>query len=72
MKNKFEEFRNNVFCRREYTQHKAEKLWKEISIHIDESDKSLFQTEWNHYMIGEIDYKDFSLFFDEYIKKYFV
>jgi len=73
MNNIFEEFRNNVFCRRESNQRKAKKLWKEISEVMDDSDKALFKTEWSHYMMGdcELDVEGFSLFFDIYVKKYY-
>lgn len=69
----FEEFRNNVFCRRESNQRKAHKLWGEISKVMNDSDKALFRTEWNHYMMGdsELDVKGFSIFFNEYVKKYY-
>lgn len=38
---------------------------------MNESDKTLFFTEWNHYMMGdmELDVKGFSLYFDKYVKK---
>ena len=72
--NQFEEFRNNVFCRNESNQHKAKKLWKEISSIIGASDKVLFQTEWNHYMMGdmELDVDGFSSYFVEYVQKYYI
>lgn len=70
MNSAFEEFRNNVFCRRDSTQQKARPLWKEISSTIDNSDKTLFQIEWNHFMMGELDADGFSLYFDKYVKKY--
>ena len=73
MNSTFDEFRNNVFCRRDSNQHKARQLWKEINSIMDSSDKTLFQTEWNHYMMGdmELDVDGFSLFFDKYVKKYY-
>ena len=73
MNSTFEEFRNNVFCRRESNQRKAYKLWDEISKVMDDSDKTLFRTEWNHYMMGdcELDVEGFSRFFTEYVKKYY-
>ncbi len=69
---KFEDFRNNVFCRRDDNQHKARILWEDISKLISNEDKIKFQTEWSHYMMGdmELDVDGFSLFFDSYIKKY--
>ena len=74
MNSTFEEFRNNVFCRREQNQHKATQLWKEISAIIDKSDKKLFETEWNHYMMGdcELDVDGFSNYFNKYVKKYYL
>lgn len=45
MNSTFDEFRNNVFCRRESNQRKARKLWNEINKIMDDSDKTLFQTE---------------------------
>ena len=71
MNSTFDEFRNNVFCRRDSNQCKAKKLWKEISLIIDNSDKTLFQTEWTHFMMGELDADGFSLYFDKYVKKYY-
>jgi hypothetical protein len=71
MNSTFAEFRNNVFCRRESNQRKAHKLWGEISKVMNDSDKTLFRTEWNHYMMGELDTEGFSLFFNEYVKKYY-
>lgn len=67
----FTEFRNNVFCRRETNQHKAKKLWKQVSSIMNNSDKILFQTEWSHYMMGELEPDCFSLYFDKYVKKYY-
>ena len=71
MNSNFEEFRNNVFCRRDSNQHKEKQLWKEISSIMDSSDKTLFQTEWSHFMMEELDADGFSLYFDKYIKKYY-
>lgn len=71
MNSNFEEFRNNVFCRRDSNQHKAKQLWKEISSIMDSSDKTLFQTEWSHFMMEELDADGFSLYFDKYVKKYY-
>lgn len=70
---KFEEFRNNIFCRNESNQYKAKKLWNQIKVILDDSDKAAFNIEWNHYMMGdmELDVSGFSLYFDKYVKKYF-
>ena len=71
MNSTFDEFRNNVFCRRDTNQHKARRLWKEISSIMNSSDKTLFETEWSHFMMGELDADGFSLYFDKYVKKYY-
>ncbi len=55
MEKYFEQFRNNVFCRRESNQIKARNLWEKINVIMSNSDKTLFNTEWNHYMMGELD-----------------
>lgn len=68
----FNEFRNNVFCRRYSNQHKAKKIWKEVSSIMHISDKTLFQIEWAHFMMGEIDIDKFSLYFDNYVQKYYL
>ena len=71
MKEKFEEFRNNVFSRRDSNQHRAKVLWKEINAIMDKNIKTLFEIEWGHYMIGELDADDFSFYFNEYVKRYY-
>jgi hypothetical protein len=43
MNSTFMEFRNNVFCRRETNQYKAKKLWKEISVIMDNVIKHYFK-----------------------------
>ncbi len=53
MQSKFNDFVNNVYCRRESNQHKAQKLWNEIKVLIPNDVRSLFETEWNHYCMGE-------------------
>lgn len=67
----FEEFRNNVFSRRESNQHKAEQLWEIINVNMDNNDKKLFEIEWGHYMMGELDVDDFSFYFEQYVKRYY-
>lgn len=69
---KFEEFKNNIFCRRDSNQHKAHELWKEINIVMDTNDKKLFETEWSHYTMGELDIDDFSFYFNQYVKRYYL
>lgn len=71
MNKDFENFRHNVFCRRLCNQHKAMKLWKIINKKINQSDKNLFETEWNHYMLDHLDIDGFSHFFNSYVRKYF-
>jgi hypothetical protein len=68
----FEQFRNNVFCRRESNQRKARTLWRLVRKTINDSDEKLFETEWSHYTMGEIELNDFSLYFDKYVKKHFL
>ena len=53
--NKFDEFRNNVFSRRESNQHKAKLLWEKIKHKVPKDKCTLFETEWNHYCMGEFD-----------------
>ena len=57
----FSAFANNVFCRRQINQHKAKKLWKELKEIIPNNVASSFETEWNHYMMGEFDPNKFGL-----------
>ena len=71
MKNKFEEFKHNVFCRRDTNQMKARNIWKDIKNNIDENDCKLFEIEWNHFIDDEIDVDDFSEYFNEYVDKHF-
>jgi hypothetical protein len=66
-----EEFRNNVFCRRKSNQIKANKLWLKVSGNLSNSDKTLFEIEWSHYMIGELEPNEFSFYFTNHVKKYF-
>lgn len=70
-KNIFFNFQNNVFCRRDHNQMKAKKIWEEIKLYLDKSDCNLFQIEWSHYLMGELDPKEFGIFYNKYIKKYY-
>lgn len=65
-----EEFRNNIFCRRESNQKKAKKLWEELKPYLNNSDIQIFNTEWSHYLMGdcELDINGFSLFFYKHVK----
>ena len=68
--NEFHEFRNNVFCRREDNQHKAKKSWNMINKCMSNNDKMLFEIEWNHFMMGELDIDDFTFYFTKHVMKY--
>lgn len=70
MGDKFLEFTNNVFCRREHNQRKAKKLWEEIKYNVPEDERRLFETEWDHYCMGEFDGKFFGKDIDK-LKLYF-
>jgi mRNA degradation ribonuclease J1/J2 len=70
MQSKFNEFVNNVYCRRESNQHKALKLWKEIKEQIPNDISRLFETEWNHYCMGEFEPDKFGMDI-ETLKPYF-
>jgi hypothetical protein len=64
MKEILNEFLNNVVCRREVNQYKAKKIWKTISINIPKETKQLFETEWEHYCLGQIDREVFISYFN--------
>ncbi len=70
MKDKFSEFTNNVFCRRASNQHKAKLLWKEIKYRVPADERRLFETEWNHYTMGEFEPDMFEMDINK-IKEYF-
>lgn len=70
MQSKFNEFVNNVYCRRESNQHKAQKLWGEIKELIPNDVSRLFETEWNHYCMGEFEPDKFGMDI-ETLKPYF-
>lgn len=70
MQSKFNEFVNNVYCRRESNQHKAQKLWKEIKELIPNDVRVLFEIEWNHYCMGEFEPDKFGMDI-ETLKPYF-
>jgi len=71
MQNKFNDFVNNVYCRRELNQHKAHKIWDEIKEIIPNNIRQLFEIEWNHYCMGEFESDKFGIDI-EMIKSYFV
>lgn len=70
MQSKFNDFVNNVYCRRNSNQHKAQKLWNEIKVLIPYDVRSLFETEWNHYCMGEFEPDKFGMDI-EMLKPYF-
>ena len=70
MQSKFNDFVNNVYCRRDSNQHKAKKLWNEIEMLIPDDVRSLFETEWNHYCMGEFEPDKFRIDI-ETLKPYF-
>lgn len=73
MRSKFNDFANEVMCRRDSNQRKADKLWIEIKPHINDKDARLFETEWRgHYLhTGEHTPHDFSYLIQTLIKPYF-
>jgi len=66
----FIEFTNNVFCRRESNQHKAKILWERIKHEVPVAERKLFETEWNHYVMGEFEPNMFGVDINN-LKKYF-
>ena len=58
---KFNDFINNVYCRRESNQHKARKLWDEIEHCFPDKIKTIFKTEWNHYYMNEFNSDKFGI-----------
>ena len=71
MQSKFNDFVNNVYCRRESNQYKVQKLWMEIKQIIPIDISGLFETEWNHYCMGEFESDKFGIDI-ETLKPYFV
>jgi hypothetical protein len=68
-----DEFRNNLFCRRDSNQRKAKKLWETINVSIPEPDRTLFETEWSHYLNWgpEITQSDMGYYLQTYVLKHF-
>ena len=58
-------FRNNVFVRRNHNQRKARKEWESIKKTLSREVVLIFEIEWNHYLIGEIDVDRFSYYFND-------
>lgn len=73
MQSKFTDFVNEVMCRRDSNQRKADKLWAEIKPYINDKDARLFETEWRgHYIhTGEHTPDDFAYWIEILIKPYF-
>ena len=73
MQSKFNDFVNEVMCRRDSNQRKADKLWMEIKINIDEKDAQLFETEWKGHYIHTREHtpNDFAFWIDKLNKPYF-
>tara|TARA_Y100001938_G_C7736498_1_gene257254 strand:+ start:234 stop:509 length:276 start_codon:yes stop_codon:yes gene_type:complete len=73
MQSKFTDFVNEVMCRRDSNQRKADKLWVEIKPYIKDKDANLFETEWRgHYIsTGEHTPDDFAYWIETLIKPYF-
>ena len=67
----FNDFINNVFCRRDSNQHKAKLIWDQIKHHVPEKQRSGFETEWNHYTMGEFTPQQFTCDIES-IKQYFI
>ena len=61
----FESFTNNVLCRRDTNQHTAKGIWKELKNHIPENKRREFETEWNHYLLGELNTDEFGSYIKE-------
>lgn len=61
------EFKNEVMCRRESNQRKADKIWLEIKPYISTENAKQFEIEWKgHYLItGEHTPKDFAYYVDK-------
>lgn len=72
LQDKIKLFCNEVMCRRESNQRKAEKLWLEIAPHINTNDANLFETEWKgHYIhTGEHTPDDFAYWINTLILPY--
>ena len=70
MEEQFNIFRNEVFCRRESNQHKANKLWGAIKNNIPEKERRAFSIEWSHYLLNEFDADMFGVEIKK-IEKYF-
>ena len=56
-------FSHFVFYRRDKSQYKADKIWSEIKQFIDKKKSTDFETEWHHYINGELSTKEFSYYF---------
>tara|TARA_Y100001937_G_scaffold102173_1_gene140406 strand:+ start:438 stop:677 length:240 start_codon:yes stop_codon:yes gene_type:complete len=72
IKDKIELFINELMCRRESNQRKANKLWQEIKPHLKKKDANLFETEWRgHYIhTGEHTPNDMAYWVEHILKPY--
>ncbi len=57
----FLEFTNEVFCRRDSNQLKADKLWKEIKVLFPEKTSKDFEIDWGHYLLNQFNYEQFGI-----------
>lgn len=73
MQSKFNDFINEVMCRRDSNQRKADKLWIEIKPYIDEKDALLFETEWRGHYIHTSEHTpgDLAYWVETLLKPYF-
>ncbi len=65
----FLEFTNEVFCRRDSNQLKADKLWKEIKNLFPERTSKDFEIDWGHYLLNQLSYEQFGMVIIE-LKKF--
>lgn len=61
------EFRNNVMCRYDSNQAKAQELFKQLMPYMIDYDVALFNIEWRHFMFNEITVSEFGEYFKKYI-----
>lgn len=65
-----DQFRNEVLCRNEGNQEKAARLWKSINPHITPDESREISTEWNHYLLNQIDTNTFGEMLKRLATKY--
>lgn len=59
LKKLLEDFRNNVFCRRESNQRKARESWLYLGKLLPDEKRVGFEIEWSHYLLNELNHKQF-------------